>query len=146
MIRAVITNGFASDQQACVTPLGALVVSPISYSLPKFNNLDTISTAFNFFSPSIGKRFVITDVLLSTDNSVGVGGATVDIYEAVSADEASITTQLFRVILGKQSVLPYVVQNLIANEGVWTNAKTDDKSVAVTVSGYFVKNTALVST
>ena len=146
MIKAVITDGVGSAQNARVTPLGQVVVAPLSYSTPHFAELNTISTAFNLVEPREGQRFVVTDVLWSTGNNVGQNGATVDIYEAVAVDEASITTQMFRVIVAKQDSVPYPGQNLLTTEGVWINAKTDDNTVEVTLSGYFVKNTALATT
>jgi len=127
-----------SGVTAKVTEFGQLVVAPLQYSTPIVDELDVINTAFNFIEPQQDRSIVITDIIISADRVVGVNGADVEIYEAISADTTTVDITILEVDMVKQTQLGLTGLNLIVPEGKFVNAKTDDNNILVTIMFYRV--------
>lgn len=123
---------------AKVTKRGQLVVSPLEFSTPVSKSVNATGTAFNFFIPESGTRFIITDVILSSDNTIGSNGAVVEIYEADAIDSATVNNSIVTLILPSRSNIPLLNLNWIVTEGKWLNVKTDDATIECTIAGYYV--------
>lgn len=138
-VRVSICDGAGSGTGAVITTRGVLVTGPLDFSVAYNQDVDTINTAFNFVGPEVGKRFVITDILLSTDRQVGNNGAIIILYEATADNTVTVTTTILEVEMLKSTVRDMTGLNMIATEGVWINIKTDDDNVQATIMGYYVK-------
>ena len=119
-----------------VTPRGQLVVAPLTYSTGRFNNMDVIDTAYNFYEPIPGKRFVMTGFIVATNRNVGVNGAVIIFYEADAVDSLTVDETILQLDMVKNDVLPIVGLNFILSEGAFLNGKTDDDDVLATIMGY----------
>lgn len=140
MINANIIDGKGDDYKVKVTSRGQLITAPLDFSDAYSVSATVINTAYNFVTPKIGFRFVITDILLNADNSVGTTpGATVVLYEAASLTSTTATKTILSIELVKQTNRDITGLNLIVSEGVWLNIKTDDNNINATVLGYFVE-------
>ena len=133
-----LVDGGGSDNRALVTRYGQLVVSPIDYSTPVARVLSDVNTAYNFVTPISGKRIVITDILAYANRNVGVNDATVDIYEADSITETTISKSIITTEMLKQTSRDNSSLNLIISEGKWVNAKTDDATIFMTIMYYYI--------
>jgi hypothetical protein len=139
MIKAIIEDGSGNGHLAKVTEFGQIVTSPIAYSEASVQAMSVINTAYNFNEPQAGKQIVITGFVIGANNNVSnTTGAIIELYEATAIDSTIISKELFTVNLIKNQVLSLVGLNLITNEGVWLNAKTDDATVNMTVLAYYV--------
>ena len=128
-----------TGQSARVTRFGQLVVSPLSFSSPVRRELNVIDTAFNFLLPVDGESIVITDIIVSTDNSVSnTVPAEIEIYEATASDTTTIDTGIVGPRLVRANNLALNGLNLIVPEGQFVNAKTNDNNVLVTIMFYRV--------
>lgn len=123
---------------ARVTERGQLITAPLEYSEAYNVQVALTNTAYNFIAPKQGKRFVITDILLYANRDVAVTDATVVIYEATSASTTTVTKTLLSIEMPKNSHRDIVGLNLITNEGVWLNIKTDDNTIFSNLMGYYV--------
>lgn len=121
-----------------VTSNGELVVAPLQYSTPKFQNMTVVDTAYNFHEPKAGKRFVVTGIIVSTNRDVGVNGAVIIFYEASSIDTLTVDETVLQLDMTKNQILPLLGANFILTEGKFLNGKTDDNEVLATISGYEV--------
>ena len=74
-IKTTIKDGKGRGGEVCVTSRNQLVVAPLDFSTAYNVEADVINTAFNFVPPIAGKRFVITDILLYANKSVGASDA-----------------------------------------------------------------------
>ena len=134
-----ILDGGGSKRRATVTSLGQLVTAPFAYDETKFAELAEDDTAYNFYEPIPNQRFVITGLVAKADKQVGTGtGATMVIYEADSPTNVTESKILLQVELAQGDLLSLVPLNIILNEGVYLNAKTDDDDLHVTLMGYYV--------
>jgi len=143
MLKGRIESGSGNGVSADVSANGELITRAFNYSTPAFQNMDQTTDAFNFQSPKAGKQFVITGVVLSGNRDVGVNGAITTIYEATGIDSTTITAArtLLEVEVPKSTVFPFLVPNVLVDEGFFINGKTDDNSVRVALYGYFVPTT-----
>ena len=121
-----------------VSSNGQLAVAPIAYSTGTFNNMSAVDTAYNFHVPRAGKRFVVTGLIVSTSRNVGVNGASIVFYEASAVDSTTVDETILELDMPKSDILPISGANIILNEGVFLNGKTDDAEVLATVFGYEV--------
>jgi hypothetical protein len=133
-----VKDGWGTGNSACVTERGQLVTAPLAYSevftvIAALNNV-----AFNFVSPLSKHRFVITDILLYANKGVGASDATVDVYEADSATETTISKSILSIEMLKQTSRDITGLNLIVSPGKWINIKTDDNTIFATIMGYYV--------
>ena len=122
-----------------VTDSGELVVAPLSYSTPQFQELDLINTAYNFFKPLPNKHFVITGFNLKADRGVSNSAdATVIVYEASSFDTTTVDKVIFQEAMVGGERTGYTQMNVYVNPGKWINAKTTDDDIHATIAGYYV--------
>jgi len=137
-IHVKIKDGWGGGTEACVTERGQLVTAPLEFSsaYPVTASID--DTAFNFVPPISGKQFVITDILLYANKSVGVNDATVEVYEATSATEITVDKSILAIEMLRQSSRDNTGLNLIVSPGRWVNIKTNDNTIFATIMGYYV--------
>lgn len=121
-----------------VTNRGQLVTAPIDFSTSSFNSMLVNNQAYNFAVPQAGKRFVITDIIVSGDKNVGTSGSEIVIYEATAVDSATVDVNLFQFTITKNTTQSITGLNVITNAGKWINAKMDDNNVNLTILGYSV--------
>jgi len=138
-INTTIKDGKGNGNEACVTNRNQLVVAPLDFSTAYSVEADTINTAFNFVPPEPKKQFVITDILLYANKGVGASDATVDVYEATSDTETTISKSILAMEMLKQTSRDMTGLNLIVSEGKWVNIKTDDNTIFATIMGYYVE-------
>lgn len=138
MIKVNLSDGHGSGNLVKVSPQGEILTRQLKFSEGQFQSMDTVDTAFNFFKPRAGERFVITSILINTNKDIGVNGATVDIYEASSDSSTSIDKQLLRIIPLKNETIVATGAFVAVNEGKFLNGKTDDATVNVTLGGYYI--------
>lgn len=130
----------ASGRLAAVTPGGALAVGPVSFNLIEFNELAATATAYNFYSPRSGHQFIVTSIFAYGDKQVaGATNATVEVYEASSTTETTVDRIIMKFEIGQNEFHPFTNLNLLVNEGVFINAKTDDDDVHMNILGYYVE-------
>lgn len=128
-----------TGQSVRVTRFGQLVVSPLDFSTPVKQDLDTINTAFNFIVPEDSKSIVITDILVSANKDVSnVDPAEIEIYEADAADSLTLAPGIISPRLSRAANLALTGLNLLIPEGKWVNAKTNDNDVLITIMFYRV--------
>lgn len=138
MIPSIIKDP-KTGNSARVTKFGQLVVAPIQYSTPVTIDMDTINTAFNFAVPKAGMSIVITDIFASADNGVSnTTPAEVEIYTADSPESVTVITSILQPRLTRSKNVPVTGLNLLINEGVWVNAKTNDNDILLTIMFYRV--------
>lgn len=138
-IARILDAFFGTGQGAGVTSRGQLVTAPYDYSVPYFQKLNTINTAFNFARPIAGKQFVLTGYIASAEKDVSnTDGATVILYEASSPISTVVESQILQLNLLKLAGREIVGLNMLTNPGVWISAKTDDATVDITLLGYYV--------
>ena len=117
---------------------GELLTRAFDYSDFAFQIIDSANTAFNFFKPQQGFRFVFTGIVVSGNRDIGVNGAVLTGYTADSATSTTAVGVPFEIEVTKSTVLPFIVPNVRIGEGEFLNGKADDTTVRVGVFGYFV--------
>lgn len=128
-----------SGNTARVTEFGQLVVAPIQYSTPVSIELNVIDTAFNFAVPKDSKSIVITDIIVSADKSVSATTpAEVEVYTSSSPESSVAINNILQPRLVRSNNLTLTGLNLLIDEGVWINAKTNDASILLTIMFYRV--------
>lgn len=124
-------------QDAKVTGVGALVTSPFAYDETKFVELAEPNVGYNFYKPIAGKQFVITGVIATGDKQIAANAdATVIVYEATTDVATVVTKELLTFVLTQSTALSMIPLNILVNEGVFINAKTDDDDVHTNIIGY----------
>lgn len=137
-LKVELVDGGGAGNKACTSSRGELVVNRFDYSIAYNVEADVINTGYNFVPPISGQRFVVTDLLLYANKSVGASDATVDVYEADSDTETTISRSVVKTEMLKNSRADLTGLNLIIAEGKWLNLKTDDNTIFATVMGYYV--------
>jgi len=135
-----IADGTGSTFRARVTPYGQVVTAPIHYDDTAFNNMGTADTAYNFFTPKAGHRFIVTGIISFADKNVSDATDTdISLYESSTA--ASTTESKILVEWGQAQLTTVYIGplNIIVTEGVYINGKTGDDDVHMTVTGYYLK-------
>ncbi len=134
-----IIDGCGTLRRATVSATGALSVAPAKYDETATNTMSSSGTAFNFFSPSSAQQFVVTGLLAFATKDVSDASDTIIIiYEADSSTSTTADKTLLEFGMGKLTNLPLVPLNILVNEGVYVNAKTDDATINMTLLGYFI--------
>jgi len=123
-------------KSAAVSGNGEVRVAPLKPNQLLHNKMDTIDTAYVFAIPFIGQRMIMENVLISTDNFIGVNGADVTIYLATTPDATTGTT-LMEFNIPKNHSRDIVGLNLAIDEGFYLLAKTNDATVYATMMGYY---------
>jgi len=125
--------------RATVTKNGQLVVGSVEFDETKFVNLGTANTAFNFFAPRTGKRFIITGAIIKADKEVDSSiPAEVVLYEGSSATTTTVDRDILEVALIELEGVVLLPMNIITAEGKFINAKTTDDDIFMTLMGYFI--------
>ena len=126
-------------QSAKVTKFGQLIVAPIDYSDASAHDMDVISTAFNFITPSQDKSIVITDIIASANNNVSnTAPADIVIFEASSAVSITPLDIIVRPQLTRSNNFILTGLNLLTPPGRWVNATTTDNDILLTIMFYRV--------
>lgn len=118
---------------------GELLVRQFDYSTAAFANCNVDDTAFNLKLPLAGSQFVVTGGLISGNRDIGVNGSILVVYEASSTSSLTVVNDaIIEVEVPKSTVFPFIVPNVLTDEGSFINAKCDDNSVRISLYGYFV--------
>ena len=137
MLKSIITDGKGNGHAAHVTTAGQLIVSPYDFDLVQYLNFDVAAQGYTFFSNKTGYQFVMTGLLLTADSNV-VTSCIVDIYEATILNSATINKSIFHFEILKNGSRQLIGLNILINEGVYINGKTDDDDVFATMMGYYI--------
>ena len=137
-IKTTIKDGKGNNHEVKVTERNQLVIAPLDFSVLYHVKAEVVNTAYNLIPPLTGKRFVITELVLYANKSVGVSDATVIIYEALSPTTITEHLVIFTQEMVKQTTLVMTGLNIIIEEGIWLNVKTDDDDIFVNMAGYYV--------
>ena len=123
-----------------ISPLGEALIRPFDYSMPEFNDMDLVDTAYNFFKAKGNQQFIITDVIAVADRDVGVNGATVIIYEATDDATIVVDKTILQLELAKSTTPPFTLTGVLlkTSPGKHISAKTDDDDVFMTIAGYYI--------
>lgn len=139
MIGYYLVDGTGKKSRAKVTGNGELVTSPIAYDEAEYRALDEINTAYNFYAPTSGKRFVITGLVLKADKQVSsTVDADVVVYEAGEATSTTASRTIFQMAMVEGDLLALNPINILTTEGVYINAKTTDDDIHVNIMGYYI--------
>lgn len=126
-------------RKAVISPYGEIKVGPYDYSTAYFKSLAVINTAYNFVHPIQDQFFVITAVLIQADKDVHAStAAIIDLYESGGDDDTTIDKSVFQIEMLKNERVPLVPLNIKVSEGKFLNGKTNDATVLMTVTGYYV--------
>ena len=129
----------ANRNTASITSRGALVVAPYAFDLTSFNELDLVNTAYNFYKPQVGKRFVVSGIIATGDKQIAAAAdAVVEVYEAVSTTTTTVAKVILTFVLTQSTVVSFIPLNILVSEGKFINAKTDDDDVHMNIMGYYV--------
>lgn len=140
VLRTELTDGSGDTYGAKITKYHQLVTAPADFSTAYAVTASVVDTAYNFVPPKQNQRFVVTDILLYANKDVGVADASVNLYEATSASETTISKTILSLEMLKQTTVTLTGLNLIISAGKWLNIKTDDNTVFATVMGYYLSN------
>ena len=135
MINVKVSDG-QTDAGAKVTSRGQLVTAPLDFSVPYFKAMTVNDQVYNFLINDVNKLIVITDVIAFGDRSVGTNGSVVNIYEATASDSGTITKEVLRLDIGKNSSFVATGLNYVLSQGVFLNAKQSDNNVNLTIGAY----------
>ncbi len=139
MIKVQIVDGGGSGRGACVTEFGELVTSPIQHNDTKFNELAETNTAYNFYEPKAGQRFVISGCYFRADRQVSsTVDAIVVIYEADDAETTTVDKTLIQFAVVRGDSVDASNLNILVNSGKFVSAKTTDDDIHMTITGYYV--------
>lgn len=128
-----------NGQLVGVNDSGELSVTPGPYDLAVFNELDQPNTAYNFYIPNGQLQFILTGFLAYGDKQVSSStNATVVIYETSEVDSTTEDRVLIQFELGQNQSVPFPNVRILANRGVYINAKTDDDDIHMTIFGHYV--------
>jgi len=135
----IVDGRGATKNRACVTSVGQVITAPFDYDLAEFRSLSVIDTAFNFYQPQIGKQFVITGMRIKAGRFVSnTIDATIVIYEGTSDITLTEDRVLFEEALIRSEDVTLLPTNILASEGKFINAKTDDATIFINIMGYFI--------
>ena len=129
-----------SDISGRVTKNGEVVTAALAYSTPYYVSVDAIDTPFEIIRGEAGRKFVLTDMLVSSDKvfASSVDSETVIIYEA-SPSDLSVNLKTFtRVDLLRNDRLPITGLNLVTTTSSSLVAIAADTNVDITLAGYYV--------
>lgn len=138
MLGVNIEDGSGTSSKVKVTKQGQLVVGELFFNDVSSQTLDVINTAYNFAVGKSGQNFIVTGVLIYANKNVGVGDATLDIYEAADATSTTIDKTILTLEVPQKVYVPFLDNlNLKITEGKFLNAKTDDDDIFLTIFGYY---------
>ena len=139
MTQVVIQGASPKGAQVGVSENGELFVRPVKYSVPAFANCTTVDVGVNLKKPVAGQQFVATGAIISGNRDIGVNGSIFQLYESSGSTSITIIGDpIIEVEVPKSTILPFILPNVITDEGRFINAKCDDNSVRIALYGYFV--------
>jgi hypothetical protein len=121
-----------------VSSRGQLAVSPLDFSTFYTGSVTVNNTAVNLIGPKAGKRFVITEIILTGDRSIATNGAVTKVYEATDNSTATVDKLIYEDEIGKQSRAVLTGLNVIVSQARWVNVVADDVIVRANVAGYYI--------
>jgi len=137
--KGILRDGHGNGHKAKITSRGQLVTAPLEFSIMHSIVLTSVDTPTLLVAPEIGKQFVVTDLILYADKSVGTNDASVVLYEAddptdaIGAGDPSLSLEIV-----KKTTVPLTGLNFIINEGKWIVATTNDNNIYINIAGYYV--------
>jgi hypothetical protein len=123
---------------AKVTSRNQLVTAPLDFSVFYTASVTVDNTAANLVGPKAGKRFVITDLILTGDRGIAANGAVAKVYEAADDSTATVSTLIYEDEIAKQTRAVLTGLNIIVSEGKWVNVVADDTIVRANLAGYYI--------
>lgn len=123
--------------EAKITQIGQMITAPFSYDEAVAKTLTVDDTPINFFVPVVGKQFVVTSILLTSDSNVQAS-AIIDVYEATSLTDSVIAKSILHIDLLKNDHRDFIGLNLLVTAGRYLNIKADDSDVSATIMGYYI--------
>lgn len=140
MLATNIADGTGTNSKAKVTQRGELIIAPIAYSTPYFNEMTAINTAYNFIKPKSGYEIVITSIIVNANKGVSsTDGALIEVFTASDVDSTTSVDDILTVQLIKNARQSLTGLNIKVSSGVWINAVTDDATVFLTIAGFYLK-------
>ena len=137
----MINVGIKSERNGKLVEIskrGQLVTAPLDFSTFYQGSTASNNVAVNVVGPKAGSQFIITDIILAGDRSIGANGAVVDIFEnSVGPTDGTITKQIYQDEIAKQTRAVLTGLNLIVSAGRWVNVKSDDVIVRCNIAGYY---------
>jgi len=134
-VRIIGKDGTAAN----VGQLGGLSVVPPNFNETKANELGTADAGVTFYLPLSGKQFIITGVYASGDRDISnTVDATVNVYESLAEDSATIEKSLLQFALARSTFQAYENLNLIVNSNRYITAKTSDDDVFMNILGFYI--------
>ena len=124
---------------AKVSENGQLITGDLDFSKFYLGATASNDVPVNVVAPKMGKKFIITAIILSGDRSIGTNGAVTDVYENdTGPTDGTIDKQIIQEEIAKQTRMTAVGLNIVVGEGQWINVKSDDVIVRCNVAGYYV--------
>jgi len=134
-----IIDGRGTNSRARVSSIGQVTTGNYGFDETKFNLLDVVDTAYNFYAPKVGKQFVISGIIARANKLVSaVADATVIVYEATSTTTTTVSKVLLQLQMTETNIFTITSVNILVNEGKWVNAKTDDDDITMNILGYYI--------
>ena len=134
-----IKDASGKGSSAGVTKRGELIVAPLDYSSPYNASLSIINTPYEIVPGKIGKKFVTTGFFISALKDVSnTIEASISVYEASPLDLATSLVDIVTVDLIRGQRFIATGTNIITQTGTTITATTDDATVNVALSGYYV--------
>jgi hypothetical protein len=131
--------GDDNSEPVKVTKRGQVVTGPLDFSTFYLGATATNDVAVNVVGPKTNKCFIITDIILSADRSVGANGAVTDVFEnTVGPTDGTVSKQIIQEEIAKQTRMTATGLNIAVSEGAWVNVKSDDVIVRCNIAGYYV--------
>jgi hypothetical protein len=125
--------------RAKVSEYGELVTAPVSYSTPSVGSLVANDTGVMFIPPQVGKRIVITGVIVAAGKNVSATtAAAVEVYESSTGSGETVAQSILQTEILKSETQSFLPLNVITSEGRWVMAKTSDADVNVSIYYYYI--------
>jgi hypothetical protein len=136
-----IKDGSGTGANAFVTKRGELIVAPLKYSKPYGASLIATGTPFEVVPGVNNQKFVTTGFFVTALKTVSpTTEAAITIYEASPLDLTTSTKQIVEIALIRGASFVATGANIITEVGQAIAATTDDATVNIALSGYYVSN------
>jgi hypothetical protein len=121
-----------------VNEAGELKVAQGDFDLTKFQELGVDDQVYNFYGPRVGKQFVLTGLLAYGDKQIATTNSTVEIFEADAPDSGTVKRIILQFEIGQSQSIPFPNVRILANPGVWINARCDNDDVHLNIVGHYI--------
>ena len=132
-----IEDGTGSEYLAKVTESHQLVVGNVEFDRVYTATVAVANTTYTLVPPEPDKNFIIRAVLITAKKDI-TQDVVIDLYEASSENSLVISDPTFTIEMLKSTDRDFIGLNLKASKGTWLTVKADDRTVLVTVMGYFI--------